>query len=211
MATVETRVFSSLASSSFSCSPVVIPEGTDEVLMPTPTSSLTDDKSPSPCNELLHPKSQWRGMGLFPATPWQQPVFAGGSPTFWDAISTFQLITAAGIMLQSQPECLCSLTRNQVADAEAAELAACFSSPGSPAFAVCQASTLSLLRFLSLVCLSNILTYHRAHWNDVSWFMYCSLGYGPQELHPHKLKLVLQNEKHLQKCCLKQSTEFSFQ
>lgn len=52
--------------------------------MPSPTSSLTNDKPPSPCNEHLQPKSQGRGRRLFPATPWQHPVFAGGPPTFWD-------------------------------------------------------------------------------------------------------------------------------
>lgn len=81
-----------------------------------------------------------------------------GMPHGTEMFSTLPLITAAGIILQPQPECLCSVTWNQVADAEAAELAACFSSTGSPAFAGCQASTLSLLHFLSLVCFSNILT-----------------------------------------------------
>lgn len=135
--------------------------------MPTPTSSLTDDKPPSPCNEPLRPKSQGRKRGLFPGTPWQAPVFAGGSAMFWDATSTFQLITAAGIILQL-PTWVPVLTNlksgGRCRSCRAGSLflhhwqPSIHSVPGSHTLSAAFSETCLLLKY----------SHHRAHWNDVS-------------------------------------------
>lgn len=118
--------------------------------------ALTDDKPPSPCNEPLQPKSQRKGRGLFPATPWQYPVFAGGSPMFWEAISTFQLIIAAGIILQLRTWVPVLTYLKSGARCRGCRAGSLFLHHWQPRIHGVP-SVHTLLHFLSLVCFSNTL------------------------------------------------------